>query len=409
MEQKVSVAQTRKIIIGVIGGIVFAIFLACMGSIVENLSADEIVINQVPITGTLEFWVDPGWKFQMFGDITPYDKTFQIWFSSNKKMGSDQDDSIKIVFNDAGIGNISGSSRIRLPIDSKHLKSIHEEFGSMSALIHDLIMPTINKVVFSSGPLMSSFESYAAKKNDLIRYIEDQLRHGIYKTVSEEVTKVDILTGKKKAVTMAKLVLDKESPGGFVRQEDAPFAKYGIEVLTVAVEDIVYEKKIMEQIANQQKAFMDVQTAIAQAKKAKQDAIKAEAEGKAVYQTAKWEQEKINAKDIAKAEKDKAVSKLDMEKAKYQKQADILEGEGIATKKRLIMQADGALSVKLKAYVEVSKLYAEAIANYKGAWVPTTLISSGKGNGRYNGAQDLINMLMIKTSQDLSLKANPGK
>jgi len=409
MENQLSTAQLKKYIILGFSVVAFVIVLLLMGKVVENLSADEIVINQVPVTGTLEFWTDPGWKFQGFGDITKYDKTFQIWFSSNKKMGSEQDESIKIVFNDAGIGHISGSSRIRLPMDRAHLKLIHVEFGSMNALIHDLIMPTINKVVFSSGPLMSSFESYAVKKNDLIRYIEDQLRHGIYKTISKEVIKVDELSGKKKVVTVAELVVDKDSPGGYVRQEDAPFAKYGIEVLTVAVEDIVYEKKIMEQIANQQRAFMDVQTAIAEAKKAKQDAIRAEEEGKAAYQTAKWEQEKVNAKDIAKAEKDKAVAELAMERAKFQKRADILAGEGIATRRRLIMRADGALSLKLKAYVEVNKLYAEAIAKYTGAWVPATLISSDGSNGRYNGAQDFINMLMIKTAKDLNVQAKPAK
>lgn len=397
------ISLKKKVIVGLT--VVFIFFtLIFIGKIIENVAADEIVINQVPITGTLEFWTTPGWKLQGFGDVTKYDKSFQMWFSEKDTQGNSSDESIKIVFNDAGMGWISGSARLVMPKDKKNLALIKTEFGTMTNLLHELVEPTVTKVVFSSGPLMSSFESYAVKKNDLIRYIEDQLRHGIYRTISKEVQKIDELSGKKKTVTIAEPITGKEFPGGFARQEEAPLTKYGIEIRAVSVENIRYEDKIMDQISTQQKAFMDVQTSIAEAKKAKQEAIKAEENGKAEYQKAKWEQEKINAKEIAEAEKGKTVAKLDMEKAKFQKQADILSGQGKAEKKRLAMKADGALSQKLDAYIKVNQMYAESIAKYQGAWVPTTVIGGGNNKkGNYNGAQDLINMLMIKTAKDLSL------
>lgn len=406
---KLKNGEVKVVFLFICSIVAFIIVLTLSFKLVENTSADEIVINQIPITGELEFWVTPGWHSQKFGDLFRYDKAFQIWYSSKPNMGSSDDESIKIVFNDAGIGYISGSAKIILPVTKKYLELILIEYGSMKALVNDLIMPTINKVIFSSGPLMSSFESYAVKKNDLIRYIEDQLQNGIYKTISQEVKKVDELSGKEKMVTVAELIPDSNSPGGFKRQEIAPFIRYGIKISNVVVDDIVYEDKIMKQISSQQTAYMEVQTAIANTKKAKQETIRAEEEGKRNYATAKWEQEKENAKLISEAEKNKKIAELDMQKAKFQKQADILAGEGIARKKKLIMQADGALKQKLEAYVEVNKLYADAISNYKGNWVPSTLISNGKGNGRYNGAQDLINMLTIKTAKDLDLKANPSE
>lgn len=384
--------------------IVLFIVLTFAGKIFENVEAGEIVINQVPVTGTLEFWTEPGWEWQKFGDMSRYDKATQVWFSNKENQGDTADESIKIIFNDAGIAWISGSTRIVLPLDNDHLRLIQTEFGSMAALSNELILPTIMKVVFSSGPLMSSFESYAVKKNDLIRYIEDQLINGIYKTRQKETTKIDELSGKSKTVTIAELIPNNDCPGGYERQEVAPFGKYGIQIRAVSVEDIRYEDKIMRQIDQQQKALMDVQTAIAEAKKAKQDAIKAEEQGRANYQTAKWEQEKINAKEIAQAEKARDVAKLNKEKARYQKDADILEGQGKAAKKKLIMQADGALQQKLDAYKEVNKYYADAISKQK--WVPETVIS-GNGSKGYHGAQDLVNLLMIKTARDLKLDPTP--
>jgi regulator of protease activity HflC (stomatin/prohibitin superfamily) len=397
---------TRQQILGVITGVCILILIIFSGKIMEDVAADEIVINQVPITGKLEFWTTPGLKFQMFGDIERFDKSFQVWFSNKPDQGDTKNESMKIIFNDAGRAFLSGSARLLMPRSAEQLKMIKMDFGNNENLVHELIKPTLGKVIFSTGPLLSSYESYAVKKNDLIRYIEDQLRHGIYKTVTKEIEKIDELSGRRKTVSVAELVVDPKAPGGYVRQEEAPLYKYGIDIRAVAVEDIDYDSKIMNQISQQQQALMDVQTAIAEAKKAKQDAIKAEEQGKAEYAKAKWEQEKINAKEIAEAQKAKQVAELDMEKAKFQKQADILSGQGISMKKKLIMQADGALDKKLKAYIEAQTVWANAFAKFQGELVPSVVMGSGNsGNVKYNNsAQAFMDMLMIKNAKELGLK-----
>jgi regulator of protease activity HflC (stomatin/prohibitin superfamily) len=397
--------EKNKQFLGIVLGATFVVVLIFSGKLFEDVEADEIVINQVPITGKLEFWTTPGMKFQAFGDIQVFDKSFQIWFSSKKDQGGSKDESIKIMFNDAGEATLSGSARLLMPKGSEKLKMIKMDFGNFQNLIHELIRPTLAKVVFSTGPLMSSYEAYAVKKNDLIRFIEDQLRYGIYKTLTKEVKVKDELSGKEKTVSVAELITDKDAPGGFVRQEVAPLTKYGIDIRAVAIEDIDFEEKIRNQISQQQKALMDVQTSIAEAKKAKQDAIKAEEQGKADYAKAKWEQEKINAKEIAEAEKAKQVAKLDMEKARFQKQADILAGQGIATKKKLIMQADGALDKKLKAQIEIQKLWAEAFSKFEGPLVPSIVMGSGDtGSMKYkNSAQAFMDMMLMKSAKDLGV------
>ena len=68
------------------------------------------------------------------------------------------------------------------------------------------------------------------------------------------------------------------------------------------------------------------------------------------------------------------------------------------------MEADGALEKKLQAYIEVSKLYASAIKDYKGNWVPGVVIGGGNGtHAAGSGAQELIDLLTIKTARDLGL------
>ena len=77
-------------------------------------------------------------------------------------------------------------------------------------------------------------------------------------------------------------------------------------------------------------------------------------------------------------------------------------GEGEAERKKLVMQADGALDPKLKAYIEVNAKYAEAIANYKGDWVPKVVMGQSAGS-KGNGAQDMIDLLSVKTAKELGL------
>lgn len=338
----------KKIISGIVVAIVAIVIIMSGGRLGEDVPADKIIINQVPFTGTLEYWTEPGFYWQKFGKTLEYDKTFQIWFSNNKKEGSKTDESIKIVFNDAGIGWISGSGRVVMPRSAKYLKKLREDFSSMERLEEDLVYPTIRKVIFSTGPLMSSFESYAAKKNDLMRFIEDQIENGIYKTVSKEITVKDPISGENKIITVAELVSDHNAPGGFARQEESPFAAYGLTVKPVTISDIRYEDKIIKQIDQQQKAFMAVQTAKAEALKAKQDAIKAEEQGKAKAAVAKWNQEEINAKEIALAEKNFKVSSLAAKTALEKKKETIARGQAEAEANRLKVSA--GLTPQERAY-----------------------------------------------------------
>ena len=144
-----------------------------------------------------------------------------------------------------------------------------------------------------TGPLMSSKESSAEKRNDLLAYIEDQAIGGVFKTRQEDVKIHDDLTNTAKTTTIVKIISD--SKGLPIRNERSAIKNYNVNLQGLALNAIDYSEDVEKQIKLQQSLTMAVQSSIANARKSEQDAITAEQKGKADASSAKWKQEVIRA------------------------------------------------------------------------------------------------------------------
>ena len=375
---------SKKSISAIIFAVVAVIFLFQLPRIGEDVRNEEIVVNQYPFTGKMAYWTTPGFKGQWFGKTTTYYKTQQLWFGSSNDEGQQEGSPIPVIFNDASDGMIYGSLRVKLPTDVEHLSRIQTDYNGMDRLMNDLVKQTVVKVIYASGPLMSAFESYAEKKNDLIAYITDQLNNGVYKTAVKVEETIDPITGEKKTTKVATLIADENSPGGYKRSEKSPFAYYGIEIGQVAVSKIGYSDKVLQQIAQQQESNMQIQTAKAQSAAAQQNAIKAEEEGKAAAAKAKWEQEKIKAVEVTKAEQEYEVARLAALKAKEDAKRIEAEGRAKAEANKALVLA--GLTPLDRATVEKETKIGIAEALSKTKW-PTIVMSGGSGQ---NSAMDVI-------------------
>ena len=390
--------QNQKILSkGTIGAIIAVVIVAltllCAGRIAEDVHNEEIVVNQYPFTGEMAYWTTPGLKGQWFGKATYYYKTQQFWFGSSDDDNEQQGTPIPVIFNDASDGQIYGSLRVKLPTDVEHLSRIQTDYNGMDRLMNDLVSQTVTKVIYASGPLMSAFESYAEKKNDLIDYITDQLNNGVYKTAIKTEETIDPVTGEKKTVRLATLIPDENAPGGYKRSEASPFAYYGLSIGQVAVSKIDYSEKVKLQISQQQEANMLIQTSKAKSAAALQEAIRAEQEGKAAAAKAKWEQEKIKAVEVTKAEQEREVSRLAAEKAEFDKKRIIAEGQAEAEANRLKVAAGLTPQEKAEWEYKTAVGVAEALSKSNVRWVPEIMIN-GKDGGSSN-AMDAVGMNMM--------------
>lgn len=383
-----------KKILAVLVAALAVLFLCTLGKFGEDVKNETIVVNQYPFSGNMEYWTTPGFKWQWWGKTTTYLKTQQLWFGSENDKGERMGNPIPVIFNDASDGMIYGSLRVKLPTDKKYLERIQTDYNGMDRLMNDLVRPTVTKVIYASGPLMSAFESYAEKKNDLIEYITDQLNNGVYKTAVKRMEVTDPITGEKKIINVATLIPDSLAAGGYKRSESSPFAYYGLEIGQVAVSKIAYADKVNQQIAQQQEANMLIQTSRAKAAAAAQEAIRAEEEGKAMAMKAKWEQEKVKAVEVTKAEQEYEVARLSALKAK--EDAKRIEAQGLAEAAAARAKVQAGLTPLEKATIEKETAIgvAQALANSNVRWVPEVMVL-GNQNASANPMDAVgLNMLL---------------
>lgn len=383
--------------------IALVVILIAGKSFIENVDANEIKICQF-INGKLVYWVSPGVKAQWFGRIDTYPKSVPVYFSAKDDEGGEENLSIKVRFADGGSAWISGSLQLDYPTDAEHLYKLRAKYSSHASVLNDLVRPVVRRSVYMAGPLMTSTESYADKRADLLNTIQDQIERGIYKTSTHEEKRPDPITGVEKTVTIVEIVKDINSPGGLARQEASPLGEFGIRPYNLSITKIEYSPVVEKQIEEQQKAKMNVQIAAAQAKEAEQRTLTVEQEGKANAAKAKWEQEIEKAREVTAAEKRVTVASLDLETARLTKQKDIALGEGEARRKQLVLDADGALTAKLETYALVQSYWADAVKNYQGQWVPAVVMGGdGTGTGTSGAANDLLDMFKVKIANDLRL------
>jgi hypothetical protein len=412
----------------VIGLLLLIGSLVSIQKLVENVAASDYVVIQSPVAGTLTWYTTPGVAWQGFGDVTTYPIRMRYDFREKGYL---------VQFNDGGHGSIKGSIQCDLPSDHKMLTEMFRKFPSQEQVENSLIKTATEGALYLVGPLMSSRESYAEKKNDLIRYVTDQVEHGPYRTRQNHQWTKDPITNQDKEIVTAEIVMDKN--GNPERQEASALGQYGIKCYQFTINKIDYDPVVEAQIKQQQQITMNVQTSIADKVLAEQRAQTAEANGRANATEAKWKQETIKATETTKADQDRqvaiiqadrekqvqltnanrdkevaetaasqrlAVADLDKRAAELKKQELTLLGEGQASQRKAILAADGALSQKLEAYITVNKNYAEALRNSH--VVPTVVMGGGSGTQQAS-ANDFLALLAVKSAKDLALDMSlPG-
>lgn len=387
---------SKSSIFAIIAGVIVVLLVCAAGSLFEDADKSKNYVCQMPVTGEYVVWTDGGLKWQGGGNKYEYFKTSQIEFvnleevSEGNYVASGTNPAASLTFNDKGKGFIIGSFRVVMPNDEANMKKIQQDFGSEKALIANLIKPTLYKVVTSCGPLMSSLESVSETRTDLIAYITDQLNNGVYKTVVIRDSVTNEITGEKEL--RAQIVSDTNSPNGYKRQETSPFSQYGITCGLVSILDIKYDGATQSQIDAQKQANLAVITSKTKSLEAIQRTVQITEEGRAAAERAKWEQEKEKAVAVTKAQQEFEVAELEAKKAKQVALKVQAEGEAKAAANRALVAAGLTPAERAEWDYKTAVGVAQALAESKVSWVPSVMFGGGSSS---NSAMDAVGLKML--------------
>jgi len=391
--------------------VVIAAALAVGGKLFETVEKGTYQVKQAAITGTMTAKMTPGLWPQLWGDITVWPKAETFYFTADSAEGSKFDQSIEVRFNDGSLCHISGTCRIVLPVSEREAVELATTHGyrDFADMERKLILPVVRNSLRLTANLMSARESYSDKRPDFINWAWDQIQNGLYET-QEDTRKVpDPLSGE--LVTKTFKIIRTDEAGSPIYQHN-PLAGTGIRLANFEIKEFVYADKVQDQIAAQQEALMAVATASAKAKQAEQEALTVEAEGKARVMQARYEEEQKKVRSVVEAQKDKEVAetqamkelevaKLEKQAAEFSREREILLGQGEAERKRLVLQADGALKQKLDTYERVMNSWANA---YSQRQVPTLVMGGGAaGQGTDQSTMDFNQAMQLLVAGQLGL------
>lgn len=390
--------KSRNSIFAILAGAVAVTTIGMASSLFEDADKSKNYVCQMPMSGKYVVWTEGGLQWQGFGNKHEYFKTSQIEFVNLREVNEGNfvavgdNPAASLTFNDKGKGFIIGSFRVVMPNDDINMKKIQQDFGSEKALIANLIKPTLYKVVTSCGPLMSSLESVSETRTDLIAYITDQLNNGVYKTIVVRDSVTNEITGEKELRAKAQIVSDSNSPNGYKRQETSPFSQYGITCGLVSILDIKYDGATQSQIDAQKQANLAVITSKTKSLEAIQRTVQITEEGRAAAERAKWEQEKEKAVAVTKAQQEFEVAELEAKKAKQVALKVQAEGEAKAAANKALVAAGLTPAEKAEWEYKTAVGVAQALAESKVQWVPSVMLG---GNNSNNAAMDAVGLKML--------------
>jgi hypothetical protein len=393
-----------------------AIFIALIVALVINPiswndATERTVITQVNGEQFVEF--KPGMFYAgFFAKETVYPNQISISHMDVEFDGSyslhDNTIEIGIIkdvrFNDATTANVSGITQYILPSDEKQMIAIHNAHRSPESFVQRRLAPYTVECLKSSAQLLSSEAHYSGGRAQMTQDYMDQLKKGTYLLNIKELVVFDSLEKSNKRTYAVQIQLSKT---GERLRKFSSIKEYSVEVGDAQIIDVDYEKKVDEMLAKKIDAATKASISKQELMTAQQKRLTAEAEGEQKLVEIEYIQKQEQTKQVVAAQTLVEIAKQDLIKQDIALQASAKEAAKIKTladaeayaKQRLI-QADGALEQKLKAYTIVMGYWSTAFSNHQHPLTPTFMMGSGNGG---NAGTNFMELMNAKTMKDLNL------
>lgn len=314
---------------------------------------------------------------------------------------------VQIRFSDATTADVKGITQYILPNDEKEMILIHNTHRTPVSLVAKRLAPYTKECLQSSAQLMTSEKHYGGGRAQMAQDNLDQLKDGVFLLNTETVYEYDSIANEKKLVYRTEKQFSKE---GVPHRKLSSVKEYGITVADAAITDVDYEQKVDDKLVKIIDAVTKSSISKQELMTAQQQTLTAKAKGEQALVEIEYQQKQDQTKQVVEAETKVKVAEQDKLQQKIAYEGAILEAKKIkeladanAYAKARLMQADGALEVKSRTWLEAQKVWAEALGKYQGNIVPQFQTGSA---GNSNGVVDFMTIMGAKAAKDLSLELN---
>jgi hypothetical protein len=308
-------------------------------------------------------------------------------------------------FNDATTAVISGITQYILPPGEKEMIEIHNAHRSPESFVQRRLAPYTIECLKSSAQLMSSEAHYSGGRAQMTQDYMDQLRNGSYLLNIRELILFDSLEKSNKRTYAVQIQVSKS---GEKLRKFSSIKEYSVIVGDAQIIDVDYEVKVDEMLSKKIDAATKASISKQELMTAQQKQLTAEAQGKQKLVEIEYVQKQNQTIEIVKAQTLVELAKQDLIKQDIALQASAKEAAKIKTladanayEKQKLIQADGALEQKLKAYTIVMGYWSTAFSNHQHPLTPTFMM--GGGNGGNNAGTNFMELMNMKTMKDLNL------
>lgn len=366
--------------------------------------------------GSQEVQFQPGifWS-GLFAKTAEWPNQLSIVYSKDKP-GNDLENSameigkIPCRFSRGQEAELSGIVQFILPNSEKEMLVIHNTHKSAEHLIKNRLMPYTRECLQSSTQLITVEFHINGGRSQLSQDYFNQLQNGAYLIDVKEQIRKDSATGENKTVYISNPKLDKD---GNILRKYSSIREYNITVADAQITDVDYsplvDDMITKNIESVTRASVSKQNLIT----AQQEAQTAKAQGEKELVSIEYEKKKEQTSVLVEAQTKVKLAEQDLLQQEIARQASVKEAAKIKTladakayEKQRNIQADGALTQKLQAWVSSQEFWAKAFSEYQGAIVPQ--IQTG-GNTNANGAINFMEIMGWKAAKDLQLDLNMKK
>lgn len=305
------------------------------------------------------------------------------------------------------VADVYGIVQYVLPTDAQEMINMHNAHRSPQSLVAKRLAPYTSECLASSAQLMSAEMHYSGGRATMAQNYLDQLQKGVYLLSTIEKNVYDSLEKENKKIYENVFQFDKS---GNKLRKFSSIDEYGITVADAQITTVDYENKVDEMLAKKIESNTKASVSKQEAITAQQQALTAKAEGERKLIEIEYKQKEEQTRQVVAAQTQVQLAEQDKQKQRIAAEAAELEARKVKTladaeayAKAKVMAADGALDKKLEAYKYVMAEGFKAIGNYEGAWVPSIIMGGNGSTGGNNAAFDMMQLLSIKTAQDLSL------